>query len=472
MKFSNQIRILFRLLISYSILVVAFYFIGGDQLKYKYVVSPLGNPDGILEEFTKEIEIRQPFVPTEETLETIDILFCTYARENAGTVTARIFDDSGAELAAHSLDISALEDNDPYKWVISPGIPGVKGKNLTLALTSDGLPGSSPGIYYSAPENDRQVFYVNSTPRNGRICFDFVGKQVFLFGTYYWQFAAGFGALILAYCLWAFYREKKGKPTLLSHVSAVWGRYQFLIRQLVSRDFKTKYKRSILGYLWSFLNPLLTMTVQYIVFSTIFKSTIQNFPVYLLSGIILFNFFTESVGQGLTAIVGNASLITKVYVPKYIYPVTKVISSSINLVISVIPLLLVTVVTGTRITTAILCLPYVFLCLLLFCIGMSLFLSTTMVFFRDTEYLWGIASLIWTYATPLFYPENIIPAQFRFVQTLNPLYHYIRFTRTILIQGVVPEPRAFAVCLFSALLTCAAGAAVFKKFQDRFVLYI
>lgn len=134
-KHVKQISLFFLI---YVAIAVAFYFIGGDQLKYKYVVSPLGNPDGILEELTKEIEIRQPFVPTEETLETIDILFCTYARENAGTVTARIFDDSGAELAAHSLDISALEDNDPYKWVISSGIPGVKGKNLTLALTSDG----------------------------------------------------------------------------------------------------------------------------------------------------------------------------------------------------------------------------------------------------------------------------------------------------------------------------------------------
>lgn len=472
MKRNRQLCLLFKLLISYLFLMVAFYFIGGDQLKYKYVVSPLGSQDGILEEFTKDIEIRQPFVPTEKSLETIDILFCTYARENTGTITVKIIDETGTEMARQFIDVSALKDNNAHKWVISPGIPDVEGKSLTLILTSDCMPGTSPSIYYSVPTDNQQTFYVNGTVRNGRLCFDFVGKRVFFFGTYYWQFMGGFGVLMAAYFLWAMYREAKGKPTVLSHISAVWSRYQFLIRQLVSRDFKTKYKRSILGYLWSFLNPLLTMTVQYIVFSTIFKSTINNFPVYLLSGIILFNFFTESVGQGLTAIVGNASLITKVYVPKYIYPVTKVISCSINLVISVIPLLLVTIITGTRITTAILCLPYVFICLLLFCIGMALFLSTTMVFFRDTEYLWGIASLIWTYATPLFYPENIIPAQFRFVQTLNPLYHYIRFTRTILINGVVPEPRAFAICLLSALLTCAAGTAVFKRFQDRFVLYI
>lgn len=129
-----------------------------------------------------------------------------------------------------------------------------------------------------------------------------------------------------------------------------------------------------------FLNPLLTMTVQYIVFSTIFRSGISNFPVYLLSGIILFNFFTDAVGQGLTSIVGNASLITKVYVPKYIYPVTRVVSCSINMLISVIPLLIVTLLTGAKITPAVLLLPFALACLLLFCIGMSLLLSTTEVF--------------------------------------------------------------------------------------------
>ena len=222
----------------------------------------------------------------------------------------------------------------------------------------------------------------------------------------------------------------------------------------------------------SFLNPLLTMMVQYIVFSQIFRSSIDNFPVYLLSGIILFGFFTEAVGQGLTAIVSNAPLITKVYVPKYIYPVTKVASCSINLIISIIPLLIVTILTGSKITKAIFILPFVVICLLLFSIGMSLLLSTTMVFFRDTQYLWGIVSLAWTYATPLFYPENIIPDRFRFIQTLNPMYHYIRFIRTVLMEGISPEPMSYLVCGFTAILMCIVGAAVFKKFQDRFVLYV
>ena len=367
-------------------------------------------------------------------------------------------------------DVSILEDNEIYKWVIEPGIENAKGKEYELTIKTTCAAGEAPTVYYSADASG--VFSVDGQDRSGSICFDYVGRSFFMFGTYYWYFVIAGAALIVGYTFWCLARKKQGKTTLGLACLAVWERYEFLIKQLVARDFKTKYKRSVLGYLWSFLNPLLTMTVQYIVFSTIFRSGISNFPVYLLSGIILFNFFTDAVGQGLTSIVGNASLITKVYVPKYIYPVTRVVSCSINMLISVIPLLIVTLLTGAKITPAVLLLPFALACLLLFCIGMSLLLSTTEVFFRDTQYLWGIVSLVWMYATPLFYPENIIPAQFRFIQTLNPMYHYVRFVRTILINGCSPEPKAYLLCAASALLMCVFGAIVFKKNQDKFILYV
>jgi len=159
-------------------------------------------------------------------------------------------------------------------------------------------------------------------------------------------------------------------------------------------------------------------------------------------------------------------------VPKYIYPITKVVSCSINLIISIIPLLIVTLLTGGQITKAILVLPFVLVCLLLFSAGMSLLLSTTMVFFRDTQYLWGIISLAWMYATPLFYPESIIPDKFRLILTLNPMYHYIHFARTVLMEGISPEPAAYFTCGCTAMLMCAAGLLVFKRFQDRFVLFV
>lgn len=223
---------------------------------------------------------------------------------------------------------------------------------------------------------------------------------------------ASFAILFGCYYVYSCVAATKGKLLLVWLMHGVWCRYGFLIKQLVSRDFKTKYKRSVLGYLWSFLNPLMTMMVQYIVFSQLFRSNIENFPVYLLSGIVLFSFFTESVGQGLTAILANASLITKVYVPKYIYPVTKVVSSSINLFISLIPLMIVVLLTGQRITKAILLIPFPLICLLIFCIGMTFMLCTSEVFFRDTQYLWGVATLAWNYATSIilsrkYYPRSI-----------------------------------------------------------------
>lgn len=461
---------LLKVLGIYFIAAFLFMLIGGDHLRYKYVVSTMPQQTGVIEELNSDKVVKQKFTVKEATIDTIDLLVATYGRENSGLIQLTITDPQGNVVAEHADDVAILEDNEIYKWVIEPGIENAKGNEYELTIQTTCEAGAAPTVYYSADANDE--FSVDGQERSGSICFDYVGRSFFAFGIYYWYFVIAGATLIIGYTLWCLMRKKQGKTTLGLDFLTVWERYEFLIKQLVARDFKTKYKRSVLGYLWSFLNPLLMMTVQYIVFSTIFRSGISNFPVYLLSGIILFNFFTEAVGQGLTAIVGNASLITKVYVPKYIYPVTKVISCSINMLISVVPLLIVTLLTGVKLTWAVFLLPFALLCLLLFCIGMSLFLSTTMVFFRDTQYLWGIVSLVWQYATPLFYPENIIPAKFRFIQTLNPMYHYVRFVRIILINGCSPEPKAYALCFISAILMCIFGAIIFKKNQDKFILYV
>lgn len=466
-----KISKLAKILVLYIFVAVIFYFVGGDQLKFKYVVSNMGTPVGALEEIDTNTVISTKFAVQEATLETIDLRFATFGRNNSGTVYLRLLDDKGKEVEKGYIDAGTLKDNEEYKWVISPGIEA-NGKIFELEISSNSLSGQAPSIYFTNERSGNQSVFVNGESRDVELCMDYVGKKWFLFGTYYWEIICLIAVLIVAYYVRATIKAKHGKQTILSNLEMVWERYGFLIKQLISRDFKTKYKRSVLGYLWSFLNPLLTMLVQYVVFSKIFRSDIENFPVYLLSGIILFNFFTDAVGQGLTAIVDNASLITKVYVPKYIYPITKVASCSINLLISVIPLLIVALLTGTRITIAIILIPFALLCMLIFCIGMSLILCTTMVFFRDTRYLWGVISMVWMYATPIFYPENIVPAEFRFVQTLNPIYHCIRFIRIILINGVSPEPQAYLFCALSAFVTFLVGAAIFKRFQDKFILYI
>lgn len=462
---------LIKVLLIYFACVLLFYYVGDEQLKFKYIISPMPETSGNLEELSTDVTVKQTFSVDTETLDAIEVRFATFGRVNQGEILFTLTDSSGKVLANQSIASETIRDGEIYRWNIVPGIDNANGSSFELLIQSTCQTGESPGLYYSATSSGSEL-EINKEARDGTLCFSYIGKHFFIWGNYYWQFAV-LGALGIAlYFIWNHYRLKKGKLTIYSLLETVWNRYDFLIKQLVARDFKTKYKRSVLGYLWSFLNPLLTMAVQYIVFSTIFRSGIENFPVYLLSGIIMFSFFQEAVGQGLVAIVANASLITKVYMPKYIYPVTKVVSCSINLFISVIPLLIVTVLTGAPITKAIVLLPYALLCLLLFCIGMSMLLSTAMVFFRDTQYLWGIVSLAWMYATPLFYPAEIIPSQFRFIQTLNPIFHYVRFVRTILIDGVSPEPKAYLICGASALLMCLIGGAIFKKYQDKFVLYV
>ena len=220
------------------------------------------------------------------------------------------------------------------------------------------------------------------------------------------------------------------------------------------------------------MNPLLTMMVMYIVFSTLFKSNIVNFPVYLLSGIVCWNFFSEVTGSCLTSITGNTALITKVYVPKYMYPLSRTISSTVNLGLSLIPLVIVMLLTGTRLTVRILLLPFPIICLFLFAFGMGLLLASMMVFFRDTQFLWGVISMLWMYLTPIFYDAEIIPAQYMTLYKMNPLYHIIRIMRILLINGVSPEPKAYLLCAAASLIPLFLGALVFKKAQDRFVLYL
>lgn len=275
--------------------------------------------------------------------------------------------------------------------------------------------------------------------------------------------------LTLAY-LYTVSKAKNGQSTLFVRVANAFDHYQFMLQQLVNRNFKTKYKRSLLGVLWSFLNPLLTMLIQYIVFSTLFKSNLAYFPVYLLAGTICFSFFSESTSTGLASISGNASLITKVYIPKYIFPFSTVLSSGINFALTLIPLLATVLISGLPVTQAYFFLPMVFLCLLMLCQGTTMLLATVMVFFRDIQFLWGVVTTLLMYATPLFYPETIIPEHFSFVLKLNPLYHIIRIFRVILIDCAAPEPKAVLVCVSFCLAILLCGVWVFKKQQDKFVL--
>ena len=197
---------------------------------------------------------------------------------------------------------------------------------------------------------------------------------------------------------------------MFNNIRYVCKRYSFLLQQLVSRDFKVKYKRSVLGILWSLLYPVLTMSVMALVFSNVFKFQVEgvSYLAYLMSGLVLFNYFSEASNLSMSSVVANFSLINKVYIPKYIFPVSKCVFVGINFLLSQIPLYVVLIATGTGINLYHLLLPYAYLCLFMFTLGFGLILSSVSVFLRDMFYIYGVMISLWTYLTPIMYDIAII----------------------------------------------------------------
>ena len=292
------------------------------------------------------------------------------------------------------------------------------------------------------------------------------------FGENFWYILPAASILLALFFCLVIIRVHKGKVSYIYTGVEALHRYKFLLRQLVKRDFKTKYLRSVLGVLWSFFNPLLMMLVQYIVFSTLFKNSIPHFAAYLIIGKICFSFFNEACSLTLNSIVGNAGLITKVYMPKYIYPLSRTISSLVNLAISLVPMLIVCLITGVRFTLAVLISPYFFFCLFLVSLGVGMLLSCAMVFFRDTQFLWGILVTIWMYFTPVFYSIEIITGPLRKLFELNPMYIFISSIRCCIMYENVPLPGTFLKSAAAAVLALLVGSLVFKKGQDKFILYL
>lgn len=352
----NLKKIGLMVLVIYWVLAVSFYFLAGDQLRYREsrgnLVMP--DPEGGAVELIEGVLLEQHFTAAIQRLEAVSVMWGTCYRPNAGTVTMELWDADGEELLIRqAFDASSIEEGGFTVLSAEQPMEGYYNAPLMLRLYSDSQLGSAvfPMLSVSAVRPAASTLAVNGVPVDGVLCFSAMGEDYIWSGLHYWRIMTIGMVLLLLCMLLVLYRERKGHSYVVNALIAM-NRYRFLIRQLVSRDFKTKYKRSVLGVFWSFLNPLLTMGVQYVVFSTIFKSNIENFPAYLLIGIVSFNFFSEATGMALSSITGNAGLITKVYVAKYIYPLTRVISSLVNLSISLIPLILVCILTGVNFSPA------------------------------------------------------------------------------------------------------------------------
>jgi len=251
-------------------------------------------------------------------------------------------------------------------------------------------------------------------------------------------------------------------------------RYRELFFQLVSRDIKLKYRRSFLGYIWSMLNPLLTMLVLVIVFSNLFARGVQHFPIYLLIGHMLFNFMAGSTNQSLTSVLGNASLLKKIYVPKYIFTLAAVTSELVTFFFSMGALIVLLIITRAPLSWRFVFVIIPIVQLYIFCIGLGLFLAQATVFFRDVIYIWGILSTAWMYLSAIFYPVSILPAWLHSIVTrYNPMYFYITMFRNFTIGTAHMGSLELAIRgALAAVVMLLIGLVSFSYSKNKFILYI
>lgn len=248
-------------------------------------------------------------------------------------------------------------------------------------------------------------------------------------------------------------------------------RYRELLRQLVIREVKLRYKRSALGFAWTVLNPLLAMVIFTMVFSRIFSNR-PNYSLYVFTALLGWNLFSLGTSRGLDSVVLNGPIIRKVFVPKAIFPVATVVSQVVNFVFTLVPLFLLMAAVGAGFSLHLLWLPIPLVSLTCFALGVALLVGTFNVFFRDVKYFYEAGLLAWFYATPIFYPPEIIPEKFKFLLYMNPMYALLESLRAPVYLGAAPPVGMMIFGLALSLVTLAIGWIVFHRFESRFIHYV
>ena len=249
-------------------------------------------------------------------------------------------------------------------------------------------------------------------------------------------------------------------------------KFRPLLNELVARDIKIKYRRSVLGVLWALLNPLLMMIVLSVVFSNLFRFDIENFPLYLLTGQIVFNFFNESTTTAMSSIIANASLIKKVYVPKYLFVISRVVSVFINLLASFMALIIVMIAMRAELHWTVLLAPIPLLLLVFFSLGIGLILAAITVRFRDIMHLYSVFTTMLMYLTPVIYPMSALPEWLAKLVMLNPLTNILIMLRNVMLNGMLFSWQSLLLGVVETIVSMALGLYVFYKNQDTFILNI
>ncbi|MEZ5066734.1 MAG: ABC transporter permease [bacterium] len=254
-------------------------------------------------------------------------------------------------------------------------------------------------------------------------------------------------------------------------LSELW-RYRDLARLLVAKELKLRYRRSVLGFAWTMLNPLLTMIILSAVFAHVLRVQVEHFPVFVLSALLPWNFFAQSVVGGSLTIVHNESLLRNVRVPRAIFPVALVTSHLVNLLLALVPLLLVMIVLGVPPKPGLIALPYCLLALWTFTTGVVLVLSTWTVFFRDVAQIVEVFLTALFYLTPVIYPLSMLPEQTRAVFRLNPVLYFVEPFRQMFYEGRIPAASDLAIAGGLAVASLAIGLAVFRRREHLFLHYL
>ena len=240
------------------------------------------------------------------------------------------------------------------------------------------------------------------------------------------------------------------------------------LKNLVLRNLRVRYKGSILGFSWAFLNPLLTMLILYVVFSKIMRIQIEQYPLFLLSALLPWSFFSLSLTDATHSIVDNANLVKKVYFPREILPLSYVLSNFINLLFNLAVLLPILIIFRAQGLKIVYLLPVVLITHLVFTIGLALFLSCANVYFRDVSHILGIILMFWFYLTPVFYSIDMVPQHLRSIYLLNPMVSIITMYRNVLFEGRLPTMINISIAMLVTMIMLLFGYFVFKRYEPSF----
>jgi len=258
----------------------------------------------------------------------------------------------------------------------------------------------------------------------------------------------------------------------VSTVTDLVGQRRDLVWCLVVRDLRVRYRRSALGLLWTLLLPLLNTLIFTAIFSTAFGLPMRDYAVYALAGILFWNFFQQSVISSMNSLRRNASILKKLPVPRAVFPLATIVAGVINLGVALIPLLLLVLVTGRRLTPALLFVPAAILLAAVFALGIGLLLSPLAIFFTDVVEVVSVVLMLVMYLTPVFYPIDIVPQKFRWVMQLNPVRMLLDGFRDPIYSGTLPSPLDVAMTLSVALVALAVGVVAFRRSSDRIPFYL